>query len=358
MGALRPGAVPVTRPSPATIAQEQWSAYRLEPATEAIIFPAERLKRMGRGQAMAIGAVSAALKDCASPPGKATPTAVALGTANAEEADEVAFLENIVKFGEKGAKPAFFVNSVKNALASQVALQFGWQGENQSFVHDALSFETALWGGARLLTAGRAERAVVVGVDALAEFQEIHGHLLGWYRNDPSPLSPLAANGVRGTLPGEGAAAFVLAASGAVASPLAHLAGVRARGPATRAPTLDAQHELAFIERSVLDLGITKKPDLVLLGANGEPGLDAVYSAVAERLKSLMPGAAMGVYRHLTGDFPTASALALELAVRAVSRKAIPSEVRVVAGACAAPSSALLYHLSADGYHSVVVVSA
>ena len=360
LGEVRPAPAPVSRPAPAAIAQTQWQAYRLEAATEQSLLPAERVKRLGRGQAMAIGAVGRAVQSCAAPPEKSGATAICLGSGWAEEGDEICFLENLVKFGEKGAKPAFFVNSVHNARASQVALNHGFRGENQTFTHDALSFESALWQGARLLCAGRARHAAVVGVDALCEFLEIHGHLLGYLGTSSSPLSPLSGQTMQGSLPGEGAAAFILAPAGSTDRPLARVVGVRARGPLTRAPALDAKAELAFVEQAAADIGV-KLADvgLFVLGANGDSALEPIYAAVAEGLRRAAPKAGVGVYRHLTGDYATASALGFALAVRAVHQQSVPAELRLVGDAPGAPlTTALLYHVSRLGHHSVMVVSA
>jgi 3-oxoacyl-(acyl-carrier-protein) synthase len=367
-GAVWPGPSPVTRPAPAGVAQEPWSAYRLDATTEQSLALPGRIKRMGRGQEMAIAAVKCALDSCAeraAPPARGSGTAVSVGTAWAEEGDEIIFLEHLIKLGEKAAKPAYFVNSVKNALASQLALTYGFQGENQTFAHDALSFESALWQGARLLCAGRARHAVVCGVEALFEFQEIHGHLRGWYGTDPSPLTPLSAHKRamgQGTLPGEGAAAFVLTAPGVVAAPLARLVGVRARGPLQRAPVLTGKNELAFALQALSDTGTSlDHVSLVLMGANGDPALDAIYAEVAQGLRARAPGLAMGVYRHLTGDFATASALGLELAVGTVAGRSSPNKILVVDGSLGSAGSirhVLLYHLTSAGYHSVMIVSA
>jgi 3-oxoacyl-[acyl-carrier-protein] synthase II len=358
--ALRPGPVPVTRPAPANLPQEPWPAYRLDAAAEQALNPPERLKRMGRGQAMAIVAVKQALAACPED-GRPSPddaTAVSVGTAWAEEGDEIVFLENLIKLGEKAAKPAFFVNSVKNALASQLGLTFGFRGENQTFAHDAMSFEAALWQGARLVRAGRSRHAVVCGVDALIEFQEMHGHLVGWYGTEPAPLAPLTAPR-RGTIPGEGAAAFVLTAPGTVASPAARLILVKSRGPLQRAPKLTGAGELAVLEQAMREAGATFDASwLVLLGANGDAGLDAVYTQVAQGLHAGSGGPAVGVYRHLTGDFATASALGFELAVRAVASRAVPTDVRVVIGEPGPVERVLLYHVSSAGYHSAILVSA
>jgi 3-oxoacyl-(acyl-carrier-protein) synthase len=361
MGVLRPESVPVMHPAPPAIAQAEWPAYRLSPAAEQALFPAGRVKRLGRGQAMALRAVQLALDSSEAPPAHGSTTAVAIGTAWAEEGDEIVFVEQLVRLGEKGAKPSFFVNSVKNALASQVALHFGFLGENQTFHHDALSFETALWQGARLLHAGRAERAVVVGVDALFQFCETEGHLLGQLRSDLAELAPLSEPrhpADRGSLPGEGAAAFLLAPSGAARSPLARLVGVRARGSLERAPTLDPGFEVAFIRQALNDFGANPS-DLggIVLGANGDPALDAHHAAIARDFRAQAPRAGIGVYRHQTGDFATASALGLAVAVEAVRGDTSPDGVRWIGETPARMTLVLLYHLTARGFRSVMLVA-
>jgi 3-oxoacyl-(acyl-carrier-protein) synthase len=356
-GGLWPGPVPVTRPAPASVAHGPWSAYRLDAATEADLPPAGRIKRMGRGQMMAIAAVRAALAGGNARPARGGATAVSVGTAWCEEGDEIVFLDNLIRLGDKGAKPAYFVSSVKNALAAQLAIHFGFEGENQTFTHDALSFETALWHGAHLVAAGRAQHAVVCGVDALVELEEMRGHLQGRLAA-ATPLSPLGETG-QGTLPGEGAAAFVLAAPGTATTPLARLAWVRSRGPRQRAPVLTPADELGFVAQSLADASLRIEDiDLALLGANGDPALDALYAEVASGLRARAPDLAVAVYRHQTGDFATASALGCELAVRAVAGRALPGEARVLLGAPRTPARVLLYHVTRTGYHSTMVVTA
>jgi hypothetical protein len=97
---------------------------------------------------------------------------------------------------------------------------------------------------------------------------------------------------------------------------------------------------------------------LLLVGANGEHALDEIYAQVARRLRARAEGLVVGVYRHLTGDFATASALGFELAVRAVAGRAVPSEVRIVAGVPGLIQRALVYHVHSAGYHSAMIVSA
>ena len=152
-GRWRGLARPAGQPSgPSRRSARAMAAYRLDAATEASLSPARAHQahgtRSGDGDSSPSSAPSQLRRGC-EPPARGGGTAVSVGTAWAEEGDEIIFLDTLIKLGEKAAKPAFFVNSVKNALASQLALTFGFQGENQTFAHDALSFESALWQGAQ-----------------------------------------------------------------------------------------------------------------------------------------------------------------------------------------------------------------
>ena len=340
LGEVRPSPEPVASPPPAPLPEgEPWLAHRLEGSPGADLFPRARLRRLGRAQAMALSAVRLSLQSAEGRELAAAgdDVAVCLGTAWAELGVELAFLENMIRRGEKGARPTKFANSVHNALASQVALEFNFTGENHSFTHHNLSFEDALWQGRNLVARGRARRVVVCGVDALTDFLLLRGRLLGEHVH-----------------PGEGAAALVLSKAEETRQHLARLDLVRARG-SVKPGEIDTAEQAVFLEEAAAEAGIHPGGYHLLTGANGDPSLDAAYRQVAGLLD---PAGGVGVYRHLTGDFATASALGLALAVRSVSGGALPREIRLVLAAeTHAPRPVLLYHLNSDGSHSAIIVS-
>ena len=356
LGEVRPHPTPEAAAPPEPLShQAPWSAYRVAGKPGAELFPGSRLRRLGRAQAMALCAVKLSLQGGARPmTAQGDEVAVCVGTAWAELGVELDFLENMIRRGEKGARPTKFANSVHNALASQVAMEFNFTGENHSFTHDTLSFEDALWQGRNLLSRGRARRVVVCGVDALTDFLLLRGHLLGDLRPGPAPLRPLQEPEPRtGTLPGEGAAAMVLAPAGASPHALARLAAVVARGPCRR-QEISMADEVAFIEEAAAQAGLPPAGFHLLVGANGG-SRDASYHEVAQKIA---PSGGVGVYRHLTGDYATASALGLALAARTVAAGALPDEVRLVQGSApGGPTPVLLYHLSRSGNHSALVLS-
>ena len=348
VGTLEPGSAPTARPAPDGLDGGALCAYRLTEKPGASEFPPRRLRRLGPAQAMALSVVKRALGGAVVGVNEDDRVGVCVGTAWAELGDELAFLERMIRMGEKAASPIKFANSVHNALASQIAMELGWQAENYTFTHSDTSFEAALGQAIRLFQLGRTTRGLVCGVDALTEFLEVRGRLLGLYRDRSEPLRPLADGPEHsGTLPGEGGAAFLLAAPSSGAERLAGIEAVAADGQGCAA----ACEHVAFLGQVAGDLdGV----DLVLTGANGDCRLDPRYREVLDRLGAQTPA---GVYRHRTGDYETSSALGLALAVQAVGGE-LPGGIRLVRGGSEkALSRVLLFHLGLGGSRSAVLVT-
>jgi 3-oxoacyl-(acyl-carrier-protein) synthase len=348
---------------PAWWGAEPCFAYGLAEPPGVGLIPAGSLRRLGRAQRMALAAAHLAVKD--SPVGLAAGEAgaVAAATGLGELGETAAFLENMIALGEREPRPACFVNSVHNSLASQIAMGLGLKGENHLFTHGPMSFELALWQALHVLGTGRAEQVLACGADSLSPYVLAAGRAFEWWRSDGAALAPMSEPPVakRGTLPGEGAAALLLARP-RPAGPgerRARIAAVLARP--LHLPSFEAEAELGFMEQALagarLALG---EVGFVLFGANGDERLDAKYRqvalALASRLGRQMP---WGVYKHLCGEFCTASALGVALAAQIVRRGRVPDELaRPLAPAPDAPvANVLVYHLSETGQHSVCVVS-
>jgi len=366
VGMLRPEGNPAAVPMPPWLGAEQCFAYGLSAPPGTGLIPGASLRRLGRIQRMALAAAHLAVKD--SPVGLCTGEggAVAVGTGLGELGETAAFLENMIGLNEREPKPACFVNSVHNSLASQIALAFSLRGENHLFTHGPVSFELALGQALHVLRTGRAEQVLACGADGISPYAVAAGRRFGWWRSDGAPLVPMGESraGAGGSLPGEGAAALLLARPGTVersqpGARVVRIAGVLARP--VPVPSLDAQAELSFMDRALGSAEIALGDvHFVLLGANGHARLDERYRqvvlALASRLGREVP---WGVYKHLCGEFCTASALGIALAVQTVRTGLVPAElVRPDAPRPSWPvANVLVYHLSESGHHSVCLVT-
>jgi 3-oxoacyl-(acyl-carrier-protein) synthase len=336
-------------------------AYICSELTEDGLVPAKLLRRLGRTQRLALIAAYRALKsfqvrDCAS-------AAVCVGTGLGEWSETADFLENMIRLDEAEPKPTRFINSVHNSIASQLAIAFGFEGENLTFAHNAISFETALWHAKLLLTTKRAKSVLVCGADALSQYTLCSGYNFGWWRRENVPIAPMNEmdDDKRGTVPGEGCAAFVLTLPGMLDS-----SGKKPKiksfrvGPSRYSALsyVDQRCEIDFIQRTLQDSGNSLSDvDFVLLGANGDSEVDAVYSRILGALSSItgreIP---FGVFKHRCGEFCTSSALGLAAVCDSVEKGKFTSDIKSFSAVSERLSNVLFYNLYGAGYHSVCLI--
>ena len=284
---------------------------------------------------------------------------VAVGTGLGSTAATAAFVEPIIADDNAVPSPQKFTNAVHNALASQVAMELSARGLNSTFTHREISFESALWHGTQEIVAGNSDCAVVGGADELTPYLLSAGARWGWWGEDALPLRPLSANLSRRqrAIPGEGAVVFCLARSGGDLPALAEVRCVSfGRFALDEQGKIAADAEAEWIEGELVNHGVSlKQIDMVLSGANGLPALDeryvAVVTALGRRAGRLIRH---GGYKHLCGDYHTASAFGMAMAVGLVSQRVSPDAMLSSGGECRV---VLLYTLSGEGTRAITCVS-
>jgi len=336
-----PAAQPVLQPALRGTAGESCAVRACPDSVGADVIAPSELRRLGRSQRMALAAAREALAQCPGVVVAGENTAVCVGTGLGALDDTAAFVENMVERDESEPRPARFINSVHNAIATRLAISLGCKGENHTFTHEAISFELALWQAMRLLQAGRAEQALVCGADEWSPYVIAAGRARGWRST--------------GVAPGEGAAAFLLRTAGEPADEF--IPGTPNEGAAVlravRAEPLslwdvarpDAEREVRFI-RSVLARAGTElsEVDTILTGANGNERLDATYAAVLSALSGSAGRALVcGTFKDMCGEFCSASAIGLWRAVEMLRARSVRGIV--------------LYGFLETGYHSACVVT-
>jgi hypothetical protein len=247
----------------------------VEPGYEGI--PGNVLRRMSKSVKMGIGAALPLLKYA--------PDGILIGTGYGGMEDSVRFLNQIIGYDEGILTPGPFVQSTANAIASQLGLLHHNRGYNITYVSRGLSFESALLDADMLAREHPGRSWLVGGIDEISDHHYRFECAEGWYKE--------------GVIAGEGAAVFLLndRPAGAIAriSKIVMLAG-----------------EKEDILRSTLHRILDQRtPDLLLSGENGDSRAHNWYRIV----ESLMgPDTGIVRFKHLCGEYPTASAFALWLA--------------------------------------------
>jgi 3-oxoacyl-(acyl-carrier-protein) synthase len=275
--------------------------------------------------------------------------------------ETVVFLENMIRQKENFPKPAHFVNSVHNGVASTLGLEFGLQGENITVVHREISFDAALGHALSALRQGRVESAVVCGADEMNYFHVLAGSVKGLWKTREQPFKPLAPGNSRGTFPGEGAAVCVLSAGKKPGhESLGRVLGVKnARYKRDAHTYINLPRAGDFLEELLSCAGVrASEVDLMLSGANGDGRVDAVYLSVGAELERRagkpIPQAA---FKQLCGDYRAASGFGFALAASILRSGRVPAGLFGKAGVPEGPvKTLLLYNLSRSGVHSACLL--
>ena len=314
--------------------------------------PAGALRRMSKAVRMGLGAALPLIT-------QGPIDGILIGTGNGGMEESVKFLRQIVDYAEGMLAPGHFVQSIPNAIASQIGLSSHNRGYNSTYVHRGLAFEHALIDAMMLAGEHPGSQYLVGGVDELSGYHYQIELADGWYKRAIQPGIALYDYDSPGTIAGEGAALFLVrgepsAADAADALPNDAIAGdpLSTDGPATDAlaairgietfhgtdETLVASRLRAFLERY---LPAGTQPGLFLSGENGDNRALHFYNACETVLGPAVPVAR---YKHLCGEYPSASAFAVWLALQLTPGQSLP------------PRFILLYNNHKLSQHSFILL--
>lgn len=275
----------------------------VEPSYSGMIDPMAA-RRMSRIIKMGIASALTCLKNA----GVSVPDAIVTGTGLGCLEDTVKFLSSIYDNGEKLLNPTPFIQSTHNTAASAIAQVLKCKKYNSTYCHSGTSFENALTDAIMLIREEEAVNVLVGSMDELtpALFQ-ITGRL-GLWKREPVDSLDLLSSGTRGTLPGEGAAFFLLSSRKSEQS-IAKIESVK---------TFLRPDDVKIVEEFA---GSLPGKTLLITGATGDPRADEAYTRTMEELPAGLPVAS---YKHLCGEYETSASFALWLAAGILKEKTVP----------------------------------
>lgn len=267
----------------------------VEPAYEGI--PSGILRRMGKAVRMGVGAGLPIIKNHAQLDG------IIIGTANGGMEDCIKFLNQIIDYEEGMLTPGNFVQSTPNAIAAQLGLMAANKLYNVTHVHRGLAFENALIDALMMIKQNPSSQFLVGGIDEISTYNYNIDYLDGWYKKDGTSSIDLYSSNSPGSIAGEGAAMFLVNND-----PDKAIAKIKAvQTIHTTDKEVAKQNLNDFIKQHV---AAEEKIDMLLTGENGDNRLTEYYTA-AESLFTTETVVAR--YKHMSGEFPTSSAIALWL---------------------------------------------
>ena len=317
----------------------------IEPDYSQIVDP-KMIRRMSRIIKMGVAAAMDCLKTAAV---AEMPGAIITGTAYGCLADTELFLGKMIENNEELLTPTAFIQSTHNTVAAQIALLLKCYNYNNTFVHRGLSFESALLDAITLLEEQQMSSALVGGIDELTATSYTLLSRFGLYKKDITDSNLLYNNPARGTIAGEGAAFFLITAQPG-AKDCARIKGMS---------TFYKPEGVVEIERNILHFishhGLSMQDiDLVITGDNGNVKEDRIYHQLRSSVFLNKPNAR---FKHLCGEYPTATSFALWLAVNIIKQGVVPSCVYPNPVA-SPPRCILIYNHGHNIYHSLFLLSA
>lgn len=302
------------------------------------------LRRMAKGVRNGIVASSIALKDA----NRDMVDAIITGTGVGCIEDSEKFLNLILDNNEEYLTPISFIQSTHNAVGTQIALGLKSKAYNLTYANSAVSFETALLDAKMLIEEDEASTILVGGVDEMTKHTQEFFELAGFIKSSSDLQRPLLESTTKGVVYGEGATFFVLEDE-ITPSTYAEVADV------TFVNCLkidDVEGKIVeFLALNALDV---EQIDAVILGFNGDVETDLYYSQLSNGLFKDVPQL---YYKHLCGEFNTASAFGVILGATVIKRQHVPNILKVNDLSNSSYKRVLLYNQYRGADHSFVLLA-
>jgi hypothetical protein len=278
------------------------------------------IRRMSRIIKMGITAGMKALETA----GIKTPDAIITGTGLGSMTDTERFLNDMITYEEQVLNPTYFIQSTYNSTNGWLAMQTKCTGYNQTYVNRGLSLELSLLDAQMLLNENSGVHHVLVGCfdEMTDEYFIVKSKVNYWKKESVNSVDLLRNADTPGTIGGEGTSFFTISDSAEKAvCCIKEVKMIPEPDGAKLAEEIDSllgKHELNLSEI-----------DLVLCGMNGDSGSQPLYE---EALTAFAEGTTVAAFKHLTGEYPTASGFALWLVVRLFQTKEVPEPIVVKKG--------------------------
>ncbi|WP_246197761.1 beta-ketoacyl synthase N-terminal-like domain-containing protein [Chitinophaga agrisoli] len=303
------------------------------------------LRRMGRAVKMGVAAARLSLQQA----GITLPDAIITGTAYGCLQDTGVFLSKMVTGQEKALSPTAFIQSTHNTVSGQIGLLLSCHAYNNTFVHKGFSFESALLDSMMILQEGAVQQVLAGGVDEITDHSHTILSRFGLYKQEPVRNTSLLQSATHGTIAGEGAAFFVL---GAAKSPqsIAQLAGLT-----TIYKPVSTEERDAAIQGFLATHGLRSADiDLLICGHNGNVEENDTYAQVAQ---TLFPQTTVAGFKHLCGEYPTATAFAAWMAAEILKQQQAPQDIILSGSAPEKLDRILIYNCYQGTHHSLILLS-
>ncbi|MFH0756131.1 MAG: beta-ketoacyl synthase chain length factor [Bacteroidota bacterium] len=257
-----------------------------------------------------------ASRSCMEKAGLNQPGAIIIGSGLGCVQDTAKFLNQVIHQDEKLLNPTAFIQSTHNTVSGQVALLLGCREYNLTFSQKTLSFESALLDAMMLLDEKEAGSVLVGGIDEIVE-ESYSLMVLGGCAKARMEADILESK-TPGAVPGEGATFFLLSCERRAES-LARIEDVEIVNRCEGLDELKVQLSAFLVRNGITEADI----DLLVSGRNGDAGSLEMYRGIEE----VFGHSVIAAYKHMVGEYDTASAFGTWLASGIIYRNQVPDTI-------------------------------
>jgi 3-oxoacyl-(acyl-carrier-protein) synthase len=242
------------------------------------------------------------------------------------------------------------MQSTYNTISSQIAINLKCHNYNSTYVHRIFSFESGLLDAMLQLNEKTADHVLVGGIDEMTLNHLNIIRRLGHFKMMPSPSLDLLKYESPGAIAGEGSGYFLLSSlkGERTYAGIAGVASIYKPG----GPEGIKKGIISFL--SSLNLKIDDI-DIFLTGLNGDTEFDSIYNQLSE---NLFPNTSFAYFKHLCGEYHTASSFALWIAANCIRNQVYPDILKVNSKVPAQIRNILIYNQYNGVNHSFILVSA
>lgn len=286
----------------------------LEPSYKEFIAP-NLLRRMGRAIKMGVAGANLAIKEA----GITNVDAIITGTGLGCFEDSERFLLAMLNNDEQFLTPTSFIQSTHNTVGSQIALIMKCHDYNYTYVHRGFSFESTVQDALMLFAEGK-QTVLVGGIEEHTPNFVILNRRANKFKTY-NPQIPFWKSTTPGIQMSEGAAFFVLNKEKTEKS-LASIDGIQTLyKPKSSEEILNKLHRFFKLHQLTL-----AQMDVCLMGFSSDVNFDG-------QLKELLPAiekeTVAAHFKHLSGEYHTASAFALWTAIKLIQKQQLPDALAI-----------------------------
>lgn len=316
----------------------------VDPDYKAYIPPAAA-RRMAKGIKMSTVSAKTAMDDASVEENEID--AIIVGTGLGCIGDSEKFVKDIIDNKEQYLTPTRFIQSSHNTVAGQIALGMGCKGHNFTYVHSAISFESALLDAKMQLENDEANHILVGGVDELVNHHIDTHRLIGHIKQEPVATMSVLKSGTKGAVFSEGAHFFALS-NAKKQSCSAELVDLKTFNTLSQGQI--SEKVQSFLSQNNLT---EDSIDVVVLGYNGDMEFDRYYDELAN---GIFKSTAQAYFKHLSGEFDTASGFGFWLGNKILRHRTVPAAVQLNSITVTEPGTILIYNQYRGENHSLTLL--